>query len=203
MRDWFEDLRSLISDPGLRILPRLFSARCVAILGVGALAASVTIPAQQTTALDSGPFAALSWRNIGPHRASRTVAAAGHQAQPLTFYMAQVNGGVWKTTDAGRTWKPIFDEQGTGSIGPIAVAPSDPNVVYVGSGEGLHRPDLSTGDGVYKSTDAGATWTHLGLRIRSRSPTWPSTLAMRRGCSSQRSAPLRTERRARHLPLDR
>ena len=84
--------------------------------------------------------------------------------------MAQVNGGVWKTTDAGRTWKPIFDDQPTGSIGTIVVAPSDPNIVYVGSGEGLHRPDLSTGDGVYKSTDAGRTWTHLGLKDAQQIP---------------------------------
>ena len=74
------------------------------------------------------------------------------------------NGGVWKTTDYGRTWQPIFDDQPTGSIGAVAVAPSDPNIVYVASGEGLHRPDLSVGDGIYKSTDAGKTWTHLGLR---------------------------------------
>jgi photosystem II stability/assembly factor-like uncharacterized protein len=75
-----------------------------------------------------------------------------------------VNGGVWKTTDYGRTWNPIFDHEPTGSIGAIAVAPSDPNVIYVGSGEGLQRPDLSTGDGIYKSVDAGQTWIHLGLR---------------------------------------
>ena len=121
----------------------------------------MSIPAQETAPAPSTLLAALTWRNIGPHRASRTVAAAGHRSHPFTFYMAQVNGGVWKTTDAGRTWKPIFDDQDTGSIGSIVVAPSDANVVYVGSGEGLHRPDLSTGDGVYKSTDAGATWTHL------------------------------------------
>ena len=77
--------------------------------------------------------------------------------------MGVCNGGVWKTTDAGRTWTPIFDDQPTGSIGTIAVAPSDPKIVYVGSGEALHRPDLATGDGVYKSTDAGRTWTRLGL----------------------------------------
>ena len=78
--------------------------------------------------------------------------------------MAPVNGGVFKSIDYGRTWQPIFDDQPTASVGAIAVAPSNPNVVYVGSGEGLHRPDLSVGDGVYKSTDAGKTWTHLGLR---------------------------------------
>jgi photosystem II stability/assembly factor-like uncharacterized protein len=85
-------------------------------------------------------------------------------SQPSVFYIGVCNGGVWKTNDYGRTWQPIFDDQPTGSIGAIAVAASDPNVVYVGSGEGLHRPDLSVGDGIYKSTDAGKTWTHLGLR---------------------------------------
>src|ERR1051326_5145022 len=113
---------------------------------------------------DPTRFGEMRWRNIGPHRASRTKAAAGVPSQPNVFYMGAVNGGVWKTTDYGRTWVPIFDDQPTGSIGAIAVAPSDPNVVYVGSGEGLQRPDLSTGDGMYKSTDAGKTWTHLGLR---------------------------------------
>jgi photosystem II stability/assembly factor-like uncharacterized protein len=81
-----------------------------------------------------------------------------------------VNGGVWKTDDAGRTWQPIFDDQPTQSVGTIVVAQSDPNVVYVGSGEGLPRPDLSVGDGVYKSTDAGRTWTHLGLRDAQQIP---------------------------------
>ena len=121
------------------------------------------LPAQEKPAIDPSLFAEMQWRSIGPHRASRTVAAAGHPRQAFTFYMAQVNGGVWKTTDAGRTWNPIFDDQPTGSIGVIAVAPSNPDIIYVGSGEGLHRPDLSTGNGVYKSTDAGRTWTQLGL----------------------------------------
>jgi photosystem II stability/assembly factor-like uncharacterized protein len=106
----------------------------------------------------------LRWRNIGPFRGGRVRAVCGVPSQPNVFYFAQVNGGVFKTTDYGRTWQPIFDEQPTGSVGAIAVAVSDPNVIYVGSGEGLQRPDLSVGDGVYKSTDAGKTWTHLGLR---------------------------------------
>jgi photosystem II stability/assembly factor-like uncharacterized protein len=84
--------------------------------------------------------------------------------QPNVFYIGAVNGGVWKTADFGRTWAPIFDREPTGSIGALEVAPSDPNVIYVASGEGLHRPDLSVGDGIYKSIDGGATWTHLGLR---------------------------------------
>ena len=113
---------------------------------------------------DSSLFQEMRWRMIGPFRASRTKAGTGVPSQPNLFYIGVVNGGVWKTTDYGRTWDPIFDSQGTGSVGAITVAPSDPNVVYVGSGEGLQRPDLSTGDGIYKSTDAGQTWTHLGLR---------------------------------------
>ena len=106
----------------------------------------------------------LRWRNIGPYRGGRTRAICGVSSQPNVFYMAPVNGGVFRSIDYGRTWQPIFDDQPTASIGAIAVAPSNPNVIYVGSGEGLHRPDLSVGDGVYKSTDAGKTWTHLGLR---------------------------------------
>src|SRR6478672_6093542 len=106
----------------------------------------------------------LRWRNIGPFRGGRVSAVCGVPSQPNVFYFAQVNGGVFKTTDYGRTWEPIFDDQPTGSVGAIAVSISDPNVIYVGSGEGLHRPDLSVGDGIYKSTDAGKTWTHLGLR---------------------------------------
>jgi photosystem II stability/assembly factor-like uncharacterized protein len=106
----------------------------------------------------------LRWRCIGPFRAGRTVGAAGIPTQPNVFYIGVNNGGVWKTTDAGRTWQPLFDEQPTGSIGDLAIAPSDPRIIYVGSGEGLQRPDLSTGNGIYKSIDGGRTWRHLGLR---------------------------------------
>jgi photosystem II stability/assembly factor-like uncharacterized protein len=110
-------------------------------------------------------YSDMRWREIGPMRAGRTRALTGVPSQPATFYLGMVNGGVWKTTDAGATWEPLWDSQPSGSIGTIAVADSNPNVVYVGSGEGLQRPDLSTGDGVYKSTDAGKSWTHLpGLR---------------------------------------
>ena len=131
-------------------------------------AAAVSLPARQLAAPAANSharlFSDMRWRPIGPMRAGRTKALAGVPSQPFTFYIGMVNGGVWKTTNAGRTWTPIFDEQPTGSIGSIAVAPSDPNIVYVGSGEGLQRPDLAIGDGMYKSTDAGKTWTHLGLR---------------------------------------
>lgn len=106
----------------------------------------------------------MQWRGIGPYRGGRIKAVSGVPSEPNVFYIGVSNGGVWKTDDYGRTWTPIFNHEPTGSIGAVAVAPSDPNVVYVGSGEGLHRPDLSVGDGMYKSTDAGKTWTHLGLR---------------------------------------
>jgi photosystem II stability/assembly factor-like uncharacterized protein len=107
---------------------------------------------------------AMHWRNIGPYRGGRTRAVGGVPSQPSVFYVGVCDGGVWKSEDYGRTWKPIFDDEPSGSIGSLVVAPSDPNVIYAGSGEGLHRPDLSVGDGIYKSTDAGQTWTHLGLR---------------------------------------
>jgi len=113
---------------------------------------------------DPALYADLRWRMIGPFRGGRTVAIAGIPEMPNVFYMAANNGGIWKSTDAGRVWVPIFDEQATGSIGSLALAPSNPNIIYAGSGEGLHRPDLSVGDGLYKSTDAGKSWEHLGLR---------------------------------------
>jgi len=105
----------------------------------------------------------FKWRMIGPFRGGRTRAVAGVPSQPNVFYIGAVNGGVWKTDDAGRTWRPIFDAQSTQSIGAIAVAPSDPNIIYVASGEGLQRPDLSVGNGIYRSADGGSSWTHLGL----------------------------------------
>ena len=118
----------------------------------------------QTTNVDTKALTEMRWRNVGPFRGGRTRALSGVPSQPNVFYIGVVNGGVWKSTDYGRTWLPVFDDQPTGSIGALVVAPSDPNIIYVGSGEGLHRPDLSVGDGIYKSTDAGKTWTHLGLR---------------------------------------
>jgi photosystem II stability/assembly factor-like uncharacterized protein len=116
---------------------------------------------QQPSTVD--PAAAMRWRQIGPTRAGRARAVAGVPAQPNVAYIGFDNGGVWRSTDFGSTWQPLFDRESTGSIGAIAVAPSDPAIVYVGSGAGIIRPDLATGDGMYKSTDAGKTWTHLGL----------------------------------------
>jgi photosystem II stability/assembly factor-like uncharacterized protein len=113
---------------------------------------------------DTKYYNAMQWRCIGPHRGGRTVGAVGVPSQPNVFYIGVNNGGVWKTTDFGRIWKPIFDDQPTGSIGDIVVSPSNPNTIYVGSGEGLQRPDLSVGDGIYKSTDGGKTWINTGLK---------------------------------------
>ena len=100
---------------------------------------------------------------IGPFRGGRVNSVAGVPGQPNTFYFGSVGGGVWKSTNAGRTWQPIFDSQPVASIGAVAVAWSDPNVVYVGTGESDMRSQISYGNGMYKSTDAGKTWTHLGL----------------------------------------
>jgi photosystem II stability/assembly factor-like uncharacterized protein len=137
--------------------PRLLSMLVLSFI----VTAGTAVTAQQ---FSPDLFKSLHWRNIGPFRGGRTRAVAGVPSQPNVFYIAQVNGGVWKTDDYGSSWIPIFDDQPTGSVGCIAVAPSDSNIVYVGSGEGLQRPDLSVGDGIYKSTDAGKTWAHLGLR---------------------------------------
>lgn len=106
----------------------------------------------------------LEYRLIGPFRAGRTVAAVGIPTQPNVFFMGVNNGGVWKTDDYGRTWNPIFDSAPTGSVGDLAVSPSNPEVIFLGSGEGLHRPDLGVGDGMYKSIDGGKTWNHIGLK---------------------------------------
>ncbi len=141
----------------------LFAAVVVAILA-SLVVAEGARPRQPLTSFSPDLFSELRWRNIGPFRGGRTKAAAGIPTRPNVFYVGVVNGGVWKTDDFGRTWRPIFDDQPTGSIGALAIAPSDSRIIYVGSGEGLQRPDLSTGDGIYKSLDGGGTWTHLGLR---------------------------------------
>src|SRR5438067_13350487 len=93
----------------------------------------------------------MRWRMIGPHRGGRTVGATGVPGRPNLFYIGVNNGGVWKTTDAGRVWTPIFDSQPTGSIGALAVAPSNPDVIHGGPGEGLQPPELSVGDAVHKA----------------------------------------------------
>ena len=100
---------------------------------------------------------------IGPFRGGRSNGVSGVPGQPNTFYFGSVGGGVWKSENSGRTWNPIFDSQSVPSIGAIAVAPSNANVVYVGTGEADMRSQISFGTGMYKSSDAGKTWTHIGL----------------------------------------
>ncbi len=137
--------------------------RLLAALGALAVLAAAFggLSAQQR--FDATLYSGLRWRMIGPFRGGRVNAVSGVPGQPTTFYFGSVGGGVWKTTNAGRTWAPVFDSQPIGSIGAIGVAPSNPNVVYVGTGEADMRSQISYGNGVYKSTDAGRTWRHLGL----------------------------------------
>jgi photosystem II stability/assembly factor-like uncharacterized protein len=135
----------------------------LAIPAAGQSSASTTITISPRTEFNQNMIQSMKYRLVGPFRASRTVGGVGIPDQPNVFYIGVNNGGVWKTDDAGRTWNPIFDDAPTGSVGDIAVSPSHPDVMYVGSGEGLHRPDLSVGDGVFKSVDAGKTWSFTGL----------------------------------------
>ena len=137
-------------------LPTLRSALALVALGL----TLAPVSSAQQPDITSG----MQWRHIGPVRAGRARALAGVPSQPNVFYAGFDNGGVWRSTDYGSNWVPIFDRESTGSIGAIAVAPSNPDIIYVGSGAGIIRPDLAVGDGMYKSTDGGATWTHLGLR---------------------------------------
>ena len=138
--------------------------------------AATTAPSGHTTSMaapgqaqppaaqvDPSLFGAMRWRDVGPFRGGRALAAAGVPSVPGLYYFGAAAGGVWKSIDFGTTWQPIFDDQRIGSIGAIAVAPSDPKTIYVGTGEGALRGDITYGDGVYKSADAGKSWTHIGL----------------------------------------
>ena len=127
--------------------------------GTSRLAASPPTPQH----FDAKLFQELRWRMIGPSRGGRTLAVVGVRGQPEVYYFGSVGGGIWKTDDAGRTWNPVFDSQPIASIGAIAVAPSDSNVIYAGSGEADMRSSISCGNGMYKSTDGGKTWAHIGL----------------------------------------
>jgi photosystem II stability/assembly factor-like uncharacterized protein len=131
-------------------------------MALGLAIASLVVHAPRAAAQSPDP-AAMRWRAIGPTRAGRARALAGVPGTPTLFYIGFDNGGVWRSSDYGSNWEPLFDHEPTGSIGAIAVAPSNPNVIYVGSGAGIIRPDLATGDGLYRSTDAGRTWAQLGL----------------------------------------
>jgi photosystem II stability/assembly factor-like uncharacterized protein len=150
-------LRRFLTPLGLRLLALTLSGIAVALANFAPVEA-------RPQALPVSAFAGgLHWRCIGPFRGGRSVAVSGVPGDPQRFYFGAVGGGVWRTDNAGRTWRPIFDAQPVASIGALAVAPSDPNVIYAGSGEADFRSDLQQGDGMYKSLDAGSTWQHIGL----------------------------------------
>src|ERR1041384_196491 len=144
----------------------MLSARKVARLAAAALTAAVcviSIHAQDGQKRPESPkeFKALKYRNIGPAAGGRVARVAGVPGNAMLYYAATASGGVWMSSDGGTTWKPIFDDQPISSIGSIAVAASDPNVIYVGSGEANIRGNVAAGNGIYKSLDAGKTWTHV------------------------------------------
>ena len=132
-----------------------------ATASVCAIAAGLVLPAQAQ--VDPARFQALHWRDIGPFRGGRVIAVTGVPGDPYVFYFGAVAGGVWKTTDAGMSWKPLTDHTEISSVGAIAVAPSDHNTIYVGAGEASPRGDMTYGNGVFKSVDGGKSWTSLGL----------------------------------------
>ncbi|HEV2110642.1 MAG TPA: hypothetical protein VGT99_04750, partial [Gammaproteobacteria bacterium] len=132
-------------------------------LQLASLTLLLGISCAQAAGPDPSLYGGLQWRLIGPFRGGRVLAVSGVRGDPRHWYFGSVDGGVWETHDTGRTWQPIFDAMHVGSIGALAVAPSDPNVIYVGSGEADMRSDIAYGNGMYKSTDAGKTWEHIGL----------------------------------------
>ncbi|HWE48135.1 MAG TPA: hypothetical protein VG407_19110 [Caulobacteraceae bacterium] len=148
--------------PSLAILA-IASVANAAPAAKAAKAATAPAPTAPTVKVDPAAFSGLHWRGIGPYRGGRAIAVTGVVGEPGVFYFGGAAGGVWKSTDSGATWRPIFDGVDESSIGAIAVAPSNPNVIYVGSGEGALRGNITWGNGVYKSVDAGKTWTHIGL----------------------------------------
>ncbi|MFI4920804.1 MAG: WD40/YVTN/BNR-like repeat-containing protein, partial [Gammaproteobacteria bacterium] len=130
---------------------------------LASLAFILAVTCAHAAGFDPALYGDLHWRLIGPFRGGRVLAVSGVHGDPKHYYFGSVDGGVWESKDTGRTWQPIMDAMHVGSIGALAVAPSDPNVIYVGSGEADMRSDIAYGNGMYKSTDAGKTWTHIGL----------------------------------------
>ncbi|HVA54738.1 MAG TPA: hypothetical protein VNI53_02920, partial [Gammaproteobacteria bacterium] len=135
------------------VISRWFVAGMLAVLGASALGAESLAPL----------YSQLHWREVGPFRGGWSTMAAGIPSEPNVFYFGGADGGVWKTNDAGLTWQPFFQQAGSISIGALAIAPSDPKILYVGTGQVAARYDVVEGDGVYRSSDGGKTWEHKGL----------------------------------------
>ena len=152
-------------------IPLRFAGFAVLLVAVGAFAAAGP-PPPHPPAVAPSLLSGLVWRNLGPFRGGRVAAVSGTIGQPGVFYMGLPAGGVWKTTSAGETWTPIFDAiTSTSSVGAVEVAPSDPNVIYVGMGDLISGGGINEGDGIYKSVDAGKTWRHLGLDSTKQIPS--------------------------------
>src|SRR6201988_1391769 len=163
-RNLIGDYGSFVVNDGVKShgwdLMMLKTFRFSLIVALVLMCTAADLRAQQ---LDPGLYSALRWRMLGPFRAGRVNAVSGVIGQPDTFYFGSVGGGLWKSQNSGRTWTPIFDSTNVASIGAIGVSPSNPNVIYVGTGEPDMRESIAFGNGVYKSSDAGKTWQHLGL----------------------------------------
>ncbi|MGE5245872.1 MAG: VPS10 domain-containing protein [Betaproteobacteria bacterium] len=144
---------------------RTFGWLAAGLIVAGALGVAPSrVTAQRAGGANAAAFGALQWRSVGPLRGGRSIAVAGSAARPLEYYFGATGGGLWKSTDGGTTWRPVTDHQiGSASVGAVAVAPSNPDVVYIGTGESELRGNIAQGDGVYKSIDAGRTWTHIGF----------------------------------------
>ena len=142
------------------------------------------VPVAPEAQVDTSLLSGLRWRSIGPSRGGRSQAVAGSATRPYEYYFGTTGGGIWKTTDAGITWRPVSDRQiKTSSVGAIQIAPSNPDIVYAGMGETQLRGNVIQGDGVYKTTDAGKSWSHVGLektaaiaRIRMMGMVWPTAV---------------------------
>ncbi len=141
----------------------VFKARAALLVVLATAAVTITHTRAASSTIPPSLYSGLTWRQIGPFRGGRVLAVTGVPSEPETYYLGAAIGGVWKTTDGGHAWTPLFDHEAVGSIGAIAVAPSNSNIVYVGTGETPPREDVSFGNGVYKSIDAGRTWTYVGL----------------------------------------
>ena len=188
-----------------RRVAMVLAVLCAATPGARSAAPPVPGADSRGAAIPDDLLRGLRWRSIGPYRGGRSVAVAGLRDQPYVYYFGGTGGGIWKTTDGGIRWTNVSDGQlGTGSVGAVAVAESDPNVVYAGMGEGCIRGNVSHGDGVYRSTDAGKTWTNVGPARHA--PDRPHPRAPAGGGHRLRGrarARLRTQRGARRVPLAR